>query len=43
MDVINDIDDVYITHTEHKGEPENYGTFQLTVEVPSYDRIDVDE
>jgi len=43
MDVIQDIDQVYITETEHNGEPENYGTFQLTIRVPDYERIDVDE
>jgi hypothetical protein len=42
IDVLTDLN-CYVTHVEHSGEPEDYGTFQLTVEVPHYERIEVEE
>lgn len=39
IDHINSLDNTFVTHVDHEGEPENYGTFELTIEVPAYERL----
>jgi len=46
---INDVIDhltargVYVTNVDHHGEPEDYNTFKLTVEVPHYERLELED
>jgi len=40
IDVVSDLDDVYAREVDHHGEPENYGTFTLEIEVPVYERVE---